>query len=128
MIKKISGLCMGLVLSMSLYGCIPLIVGAAAGAGTAVWLSNKLVHEVNEPNEEVLKATKRALDALDMPVVSETIKKDVAQVISRYSNGDKVWVDIRPTSEQRSQIQIRVGLTGGEEESRKILDEILRYL
>ena len=105
-----------------------LLAGALGGAGTAVWLSDKLVQDVDASFERSLKATKKALKKLQLDVVKETQKDDVAQFISQYHDGKKVWIDIHKVSVNSSKIEVRVGMTGDEEAAREILDKILAYL
>ena len=118
----------GLMCMFSLYGCGFLIAGAAGGAGTAVWLANKLSQEVDVPMAKATVATKSALNKLNLEIVKEVNKDDVSQFISKYYEGQRTWVDIHKTSEKTSRIEVRVGLTGDEDAARKILDQILDYV
>ncbi|MCX5703525.1 MAG: DUF3568 family protein [Candidatus Omnitrophica bacterium] len=46
MAKKILVFIFTSLLLINIYGCLALLAGAAGGAGTAVWLSEKLSQEV----------------------------------------------------------------------------------
>jgi DNA polymerase III delta prime subunit len=109
-------------------GCALLLAGAVGGAGTAVWLSDKLTQAVNAPFDKTVLAVKSALAELDLHIIREIQKDDVAQVISEYYAGQKVWVDIHKMTKRSSRVEVRVGLTGDEEAARKILDQILAFL
>ena len=128
MVKKFGLLLSGIFLLSSLYGCVALLAGAVGGAGTSIWLSNKLVQEVNAPFAKSFEATKAALKKLDLDVVKETKKDNVAQFISQYHDGKKVWVDVHRISRNSSKIEVRVGMTGDQEAAKEILNQILAYL
>lgn len=117
-----------LLLVPYIYGCVAILAGAAAGAGTSVWLSDKLTQEVNASYDKTINAAKSALRSLKLSVEKETKKDEIAQIISKYSDGKTVWIDIRKVTEKISKIDVRVGMMGDEEATRKIMDKILRYL
>jgi hypothetical protein len=115
-------------LSLSLCGCIALLAGAVGGAGTAAWLSGKLVQEYNVPSDRAIKATHNALSSLKFPITKETTTNDVTQIMSKYSDGKTIWIDIKSTTQAACRIEIRVGATGTKEAERKILTKISAYL
>lgn len=128
MVKKIVFLFFASLLLVNMSGCIALLAGAAGGAGTAGWLSGKLTQEVNASFEKTIMATTSALDSLKLDITKKTTKEEVAQVMSEYNDGRTIWIDIFPVSETVSSISVRVGMTGDEEASRKILDKIEQFL
>ncbi len=128
MIKKMLVLTFSALLLFNLCGCVALLAGAAGGAGTATWLSGKLTQEVNASFEKSLKATRAALKSLKMDIEKDTVKDNVAQVISKYNDGRTTWVDIHRISQSISKIDVRVGMKGDKEAARKILDKIVRAL
>lgn len=95
MIRRITLLILTVFLLANVYGCFLLLAGAAGGAGTAVWLSGKLVQEVNYPFERSISATRSAFNSLKLEITKETIEKNVVQLMGKYSDGKTVWVDIR---------------------------------
>jgi hypothetical protein len=128
MIKKLIGLFFSFILLVNMCGCIAILAGAAASTGTAAWLSGKLSQEVNASFEGSLKATKSALSSLKLNVTKETVKEGVAQVMSNYTDGKTIWIDINRVSKVTSRIEVRVGVAGDQEAAHKILDRIRRYL
>jgi len=128
MFKGLVALIISVLLLINIYGCVALLAGAAGGAGTAAWLSGKLSQEFNVSLQRSLNATKSALKSLKLNVAKETIKENVAQVMSNYSDGRTIWIDIHPISKAASRIEVRVGATGDKEAAHKILDRIKRYL
>jgi hypothetical protein len=129
MIKKIAVFILAGFVLINIYGCFALLAGAAGGAGTAVWLSEKLSQEVNYPFEKSIKATKSALQSLKLAVTKETTEENFAQIMSKYTDGKTIWIDIRRITESSSKIEIRVGaVKGNKEATDKILKRIIRYL
>lgn len=105
------------VLFINTYGCAPILIGAAGGTGTAVWLSNKLTQEVNAPFERAIDASKSALKSLNLKIEKETIEPNVAQIISRYTDGKKVWIDIRRVTTSSTRVEVRVGAVSPDKEA-----------
>lgn len=129
MAKKIMGLIFSIFLLLNMSGCIALLAGAAAGGvGTMTWLSGKLIQEVNGSFDKSLNAAKSALKSLKFNIVKETIKDDVAQVMSNYTDGRTIWIDIHRVSLLISRVEIRVGAAGDKDAARKIMIKILSYL
>ena len=128
MFKKIIAVVFSVFLLINVCGCIAILAGAAAGAGTAVWFSGKLSQEVNVSPERALKATKSALKSLKLNVTKETKEEKIMQVMSTYSDGKTIWIDINRVTEASSRIEVRVGVPGDKDSAQKILDRILRYL
>jgi len=123
-----AAVCAVLIL-VNVYGCVALLAGAAGGAGTAVWLSEKLSQEVNAPFDKAIKASVSALQSLHLEVTKETRQENVAQIMSKYTDGKTVVIVIRRITDASSKIDIRVGAIDGDKEaSSKILNEIKKYL
>lgn len=128
MSKKISFLVLITILSISLCGCVALLAGAAAGAGTASWLSGKLIQEVNASFEKTIQASKQALGSLKLKVTKETIKDDTAQIMGNYTDGKTIWIDIHRVSAGVCRLEVRVGAASDKDAARKILNKIAQYL
>ncbi len=116
------------IFSLSACGCVALLAGAAGGAGTAYWLSEKLTQDVNVPYSRVAQAVHNALDSLSLKINKETTSDTVTQIISKYSTEEKIWIDIKPTTQAATRISVRVGIKGNKEAERKIMDKIGQYL
>lgn len=112
----------------SLYGCVALVAGVAGGAGTAVWLSGKLTQEVNASFDKTINASKLALKSLKLEITKETRKEDLAQIISKYSDGKTVWIDIHKVGVKTSRIEVRAGVLGDEVAAQEILNKIRKNL
>ncbi|MDD2689314.1 MAG: DUF3568 family protein [Candidatus Omnitrophica bacterium] len=128
MFKKIAVFIFSGLLLTNIYGCL-LLAGAAGGTGTAVWLSGKLTQEVNAPLDNAARAAKVALKSLQLEVAKETTEQNVVQIISKYSDGKTIWIDIHRITEASSKIEVRVGAVSSDKEAAdKILKRIIRYL
>jgi hypothetical protein len=128
MLKKSILIIFLILFLVNVSGCAALLAGAVGGAGTAGWLSGKLIQEVKAPSEKALRAVKSALKSLKLNVIKESKGENIIQVISKYSDGRKVWIDIHRLSSSTSRLEVRVGAVGDKEAARKILDKIIRYL
>ncbi|MFH1868563.1 MAG: DUF3568 family protein [Candidatus Omnitrophota bacterium] len=127
MLRKIASIFAMIIIALNLCGCATVVGVVAGGAGTALWLSGKLTEEVDAPYDKAVTAVKKALDSLDMDIKKITETDKVTQIISEYTGRSKTWIDIRPLSRNRSQIEIRVGIRGDKASSAKIMDKIKHY-
>ncbi len=129
MYKKIVAVLSVVVCLMTSSGCVVLLAGAAGGAGTALWLSGKLSQEVNVTFDKAINAAKSALKSLRLGIDKETVEQDVAQIISKYSDGKTIWIDIHRVTQATSKIDVRVGAISADKEAAdKVLKRIMRYL
>lgn len=127
--KRVAGLVVGLIFLVNFSGCFFVAAGAAGGVGTSMWLGDKLSQDVNASFDRCLKATRSALRSMNLEITKETVKEDVAQFISKYTDGKTIWIDVRRIAENSSKIEIRVGAVNPDKiESDKILKKIQRYL
>ena len=129
MFKRISVLVFSGLMLLNICGCVAVIAGAAGGAGTSVWLSGKMSQDMNASFDKTIMATRSALKSMKLDVSKETVEKDVAQIMSKYTDGKTIWIDIRPITERSSKVDVRVGAVNGDEEaSDDILKRIQKYL
>lgn len=129
MFKKISTLIVSGLFLLNIYGCFALFAGAAAGGGTAMWLSEKLTQEVNSPFERVVAASKNALSSLKLELTKETKEGGNAQLMSKYLDGKTIWIDIHKTTPSSTKVEVRVGAVNSDKEAaEKIMKQIIRYL
>ena len=109
MLKKVVLFIFSGILMLNLCGCFALFVGAAGGAGTAIWLSGKLTQEFHASYHTTKDATKLALQSLDLKVVSEKRDENVTQIKGSYSNGSEMWIDIHRVTDNSTKVEVRVG-------------------
>lgn len=129
MLKKIAVAIFSGFLLFNLYGCFLLLAGAAGGTGTAVWLSGKLTQQVNASYDNAVKAAKSALKSLRLEITKETKEEAVAQIMSKYTDGSTIWVDIHKITASSSKIEVRVGAMGSDKAAAtEIMKRINNYL
>jgi len=128
MVKRIGVLVFTGLLITNLYGCV-LLAGAAGGAGTAVWIGDKLSEQVNVSYDRAINAARSALRSLKLEITKESKGTDVAQFLAKYTDGKQIWIDIRPITENSSKVDVRVGrLSPDKAAADKIMRQIKRYL
>lgn len=129
MFRKITVFVFSGLLLLNIYGCFAIFAGAAAGTGTAVWLSGKLTQQFNAPYEHTIKAARSAVDSLKLTVTKETRGETVAQIRGYYTDGKEFWIDIRKVTEASTKVEVRVGAVSSDKAaSDKILKRIESYL
>jgi hypothetical protein len=131
MFKKMLVLIFLVSLSINICGCAPLLIAGGAvagGAGTAGWISGKLVQELDAPFEKTVQAAKYTLESLNLTITKEIKKVNIAQIKSNYTDGKTIWIDIRKVSQSASRIEVRVGAVPNKEATYEILDKIKEYL
>lgn len=123
----ISGILMCLLM-LNVSGCIPLVVGAAVGAGGYAWIKGELVQEFNVSSLKLHAATSRAMRDLKLAVYEDKGDRLTAKVTAKFADGADVNIHIQAKTEYKSEIKIRVGILGDKEKSDAILTAIKRRL
>ncbi len=125
MFKRFAMYAMAGFLLVNLYGCFALFAGAAAGTGTAMWLSGKLTQEFHAPYDRTVEASEAALKSMKLEVTKESKTADVTQLRSKYTDGKEIWVDVRKTTATSTKVEVRVGaMSPDKEAANKILKKI----
>lgn len=109
-------------------GCVALFVGAAGGAAGAVYVMGKLTEELGYDVPAIHGATLTAMKDLELKSLENRADKLTAHLESEFADRAHVWIDLDSIGEARTRVTIRVGLTGDESRSRKILETIKRHL
>jgi len=130
MVKTLIRIGLLLALSIQVFGCAFVVLGAAGaagGVGTAMYVKGKLQEEVRAPLPRVHRATLVALKDLELPTLEEKRDKVTAKIRSQFADGKKVLIDIQAITDSSSRITIRVGF-GDKSRSERILDAIYRHV
>ena len=123
------GFAAGLMMSMlATAGCIPLIVGAAAGAGGYAYVRGVLVKQFDVSASDLHHAAIQGLKSLDLPIKYDKGDRLSAKVRSEFSDGKDVKIDIVAVTEETSQLKIRVGMVSDKLRSEMILSAIEKHL
>ena len=117
-----------LLFAMELAGCVALLVGGAAGAGSVVYVKGQLKEDMSASVPAVHNASISALKDLNLPIIEDNHDKLSAKIKSKFADGQDVWIEIESVTAESSKITIRVGILGDERRSRQILDGIHKYL
>ncbi|MFA5159955.1 MAG: DUF3568 family protein, partial [Candidatus Omnitrophota bacterium] len=109
-------------------GCAPFWVGAAVGAGGIAWVNGSLERDFCFSMDRVSQASRQALKRLKLPVRDDKGDFLTTKIQSQYSDGQKIWIDIKAVTERSCKVIIRVGVFGHRSRSESILAAIIRYL
>ena len=131
MLRKIQSMVSVILLGGSLLtatGCVPLIVGAAAGAGGYAYVRGVLVKQFDVPASRLHQAALKAVKSLGLDVKYDKGDRLSAKIRSEFSDGKDVKIDIVAITEETSQIKIRVGTFSDKLRSEMVLSAIEKYL
>jgi hypothetical protein len=123
--------CLHALLILLIFGhtrCVPLLVGAAAGAGGMSYAKGALSKNFEANVEKTHKATLKALKGLKLFIKSEELNKHDAMVKAEFEDGEEAKVFIDAVTEHVSKVTIRVGFMGDRDASQVILNAIQKQL
>lgn len=115
-------------LSVNSSGCVPLIAGAAVGAGGVLFAKGVLEKNVDYSLVKVHKAALSACKKLDIYVREDIVNKADATIKGEYEDGKGVDIHIEALTEKATKIKIRIGVFGDEEKSYVIMNTIQQKL
>ncbi len=127
-ITTVAGWAIWILLAAFSSGCVALFVGAAGGAAGTVYVMGKLTEELSDDVPTVHGATLNAMKKLGLTLSEERADTLSAHIESEFADRAHIWIDLESVGESRTRITVRVGLTGDELRSRKILDRIKESL
>jgi TolA-binding protein len=126
---RLSWLILSLMVGLlSSSGCAALVVGAAAGAGGAVYVMGKLQEEVTHPVPTVHQAAVKGLQDLQLPILENKADQLTARLESHLADDRRIWMNLEAVDKERTLLTIRVGLMGDEAQSRRILEAVKKHL
>ena len=115
-----------LMMAVVLQGCLVAAVGA--GAGTVAYMRGDLEAVEAKDIDTVYAATRKAVEQLDLKVSSDTKDALSAEIVARDAQDKKITIKLKSTTEDTTEISIRVGTFGSETKSRLIHDQIKNNL
>ncbi len=113
---------------ISAAGCVPLLLGAAAGAGGYAWTKGVMTKQFDVSAVKLHKATLKGLKKMDLSIREDEHDRLSAKIVSQFSGGKSVKITINAVTERVSKINIRVGFIGDKTKSEMILNAIQKYL
>lgn len=109
-------------------GCVPLLVGAAAGAGGVAWAKGGLEQNFDNTVDQLHRASLAGLRDIKCTARTDQIRKHLAKIDFEFDDGQKGTINIKSLTERSAQLKIRVGILGDETKSNIILNAILKHL
>ena len=93
-------------------GCVPLLIGAAAGAGGVAYIKGSLEQNFDKPVKELHAASLNGLRDIKCAVRSDEIRRHVAKIKFEFDDGEKGSIVIKALTERSAQLKIRIGVLG----------------
>jgi len=110
------------VVACGVGGCVAAAIGA--GAGTVAYIRGDLEAIESAKLDAVYKATEKAVEKLELNLISKSKDAMSAVVVVRDAEDKKIAIRLKATSEGATKISIRIGLFGDETKSRMIYEKI----
>ena len=120
-----------LTLALALFGsagCAMFLVGAGAGAGAVAYAKGKL--DTTEPAslDRVWEASLKSVKELEYIIIETNKHTTAARMVARNPRDEKLEISLKSASDKTTDVSIRVGAIGNEEQSRRVLDRIRRHI
>lgn len=117
-----------LLFILTAVGCVPLVIGAAAGVGGYAWVKGELANDVNVSAEHLHRAASRAVKDMKLTIKEDRGDRLTAKIVAEFSDGTSVNINIAAKTERSSIVAIRVGLLGDKEKSQIVFNAIKKRL
>ena len=105
-------------------GCIALALGAVGGAAGVTYVKGNLTDKLDHSAGAVRAAAVMALEEMALPIYENEVDLSSARLRSEFADDKDVWITIKSITAGSSKITIRVGITGHQRRSVRILDTI----
>jgi hypothetical protein len=115
-------------LAFLLYGCAAAVVGGAAGAGAVLYSKGELKSTENAPMDQVLSAAEETMQSMNLNVVSKDQDALKAKLLAKRENGDNIDIKLEQKPNNLTEMKIRVGAFGNEDQARLIQEKIRERL
>lgn len=129
--NKFAHLFLTLICIISLFttaGCIPLMLGAAAGAGGVVYVKGNLEKNFDYPVADVHQASLDALKDLGLIITNDDITRHNATIDAQFDDGKKLKITITALTEKACNIKVRAGIVGDEIRAQSVMTAIENQL
>ena len=111
---------------VSVSGCIVAAVGA--GAGTVAYVRGDMETVESASIDSVYRAVEKAVDKLGLTGAEKTKDELTAKITARDAEDKKIIIRLTSTGRMSTKLSIRIGTFGDEIKSRRIYEEIKKYL
>ncbi len=95
---------------------------------SSAFVRSTLRDHILEPIDKVYIATLKAVDSLEMKLISKRKDNLSAEIVARNTEDQKITIVLKATEFSTTEISIQVSLIGDKTKSQVILNEINRYL
>jgi len=112
--------------AVSISGCIVAAVGA--GVGTVAYVKGDLETVESKSLDVVYEAALKAVEELELQVISKTKDSLSAEINARDAQDKKITIKLNATSDESTELSIRIGTFGNETKSRLIYEKIQENL
>ena len=110
-----------------LTGCAAILVGAAVGAGTVVYVNGQLKAADDVSLDRAWNASLAAMDSLQFKVTKQQRDALAGNIVARGADDRKVEIWLKKQTDKVTEVRIRVGFFGDETLSRTIHSEIQKH-
>lgn len=112
--------------AVSISGCIVAAVGA--GVGTVAYVKGDLETVESKSLDVVYEAALKAMEELELRVISKPKDSLSAEINARDAQDKKITIKLKATSDETTELSIRIGIFGSESKSRLIYEKIKENL
>ncbi len=117
-IQKMCTICVLAGLMLAVCGCgRPNLIGTDA----AVYSRGKLYAVAGQDMNSVYSATQKALKQLELEVVEQAKDVFIAKIVAKAADGKKITIWIEPGPDDNSELSIRTGKFGGNENRSRVI-------
>lgn len=109
-------------------GCVPLVVGVAAGGGAVAYAKGVLQKNFDNSVSDLHKASLAAVKNIKASVYLDKIGRHSAKIKFEFDDKEKGEIVIKALTERTATLKIRVGLLGDEIRSQMVLNAIQKQL
>ena len=111
-----------------LFGCAAAVVGGAAGAGAVLYSKGELKSNENASLDRVLNAAEEAMNSMNLKVISKDHDALKGKLLAKRENGDNIDIKLEQKPNNITEMKIRVGAFGNEDQARLIQEKIRQKL
>jgi hypothetical protein len=93
-------------------GCVALVIGAGAGAGTFAYVNGQLSRTYQAPYEKTYTVCKQILTDLKQPILEEETDGTQTTIRSERVDGTPMTVRVRIIDPEWTEVSVRTGRVG----------------
>ena len=127
MMRLVLPLAVSGLMGLGLSGCVAVVAGGAA-VGTVAYIRGDSKAVVDADLESVRAVAKATMEDLGLVMINADADKTSAVFNSRNAQDTKIGVQLEVLTEKTTRISVRYGFFGNEEQSSRILTEIVNQL